>query len=119
MEKTLLVVDDDRDFCATLADMLTDLGYRVDASFNAQHAIELIKKCPYRVALLDYKLPCMTGVELFERLREVDPHLAAVLITAFAGTDAEEKAMACGMRCILHKPVDMTRLLPLIAEAVG
>lgn len=60
----ILLVDDDQDICASLSDIISDLGYRVDVAYDGPAALRLSERNPYRLALLDYKLPGMDGVEL-------------------------------------------------------
>lgn len=62
-EPRLLIVDDEADACRNLSDILSDLGYRVDAAYDG--ALELVNKHNYDVALLDLKMPGMNGVEVF------------------------------------------------------
>ena len=52
----ILVVDDDQDSCASLSDILLDLGYTVDTANDGLAALELSQRNLYRLALLDYKM---------------------------------------------------------------
>ena len=58
----ILVVDDDQDTCASLSDILLDLGYTVDTANDGLAALELSQRNLYRLALLDYKMPGMDGL---------------------------------------------------------
>ncbi len=115
----LLVVDDDKDTCSNLSDILTDCGYEVDVAYRGEDALNLVKQRLYRVALLDYKLPCMTGVELFRQIRQIHGGISGLLVTAYASSETAESALATGFRRVVNKPVDMPTLLPLIEEAVA
>ena len=46
-------------------DILTDCGYEVDVAYRGEDSLDLVKQRLYRLALVDYKLPCMNGVQLF------------------------------------------------------
>jgi CheY-like chemotaxis protein len=113
----LLVVDDDPDACASLADVLTDLGYAVDVAHDGAAALALVPQAPYRLALLDYRMPGMNGVEVYKRARALRPDLAGLLVTAYSTDDVRAEALRVGMRNVLLKPVAFEALLPLIAEA--
>lgn len=115
--KAVLIVDDDKDTCSNLSDILTDEGYFVDVAYRGQDGLDLIKAHPYRLALLDYKLPHMTGIELFCRMREVCGNLDGLLVTGYASIATTEAALAAGLRRVVSKPVDMPELMPLIEEA--
>jgi CheY-like chemotaxis protein len=115
----ILVVDDDRDACASLSDVLADFGYRVDVAHGGVAALELVPAGGYGLALLDYKMPDMNGVELYRRICQTSSGVVGILVTAYAGGDTEEDALAAGVRKVIPKPVDLGRLLPLVEEAVG
>jgi two-component system, NtrC family, response regulator HydG len=118
-DNRLLIVDDDEDTCSNLSDILTDLGYLVDVAYRALDGLDLLKQNPYRLALLDYKLPCMTGVELFQRMRQIDTNVAGLLVTAFASRETEREALSAGLRQVVSKPVEMSQFLPLIEQALA
>ena len=66
----ILLVDDDRDTCASLSDIISDLGYRVGVDYDGPAALDQSRRPPpYGLAVLDSKLPGMDGVELYGHLR--------------------------------------------------
>jgi CheY-like chemotaxis protein len=115
----LLVVDDEVDTCRNLSDILTDLGYQVDVAHDGPSALELVRRNAYDVALLDLRMPGMDGLELFHRIRQLRAGTVGIIVTAYAGTDTAERALAAGAWQVLAKPVDFSRLLALVEEAVG
>jgi CheY-like chemotaxis protein len=115
----ILLVDDDPDTCASLSDVISDLGYQVGVAYDGPTALELSRRRPYGLAVLDYKMPGMDGVELYGHLRRVLAETVAVLVTAFAAEATTQAAARAGFRRVLPKPVDFGRLLPLIEEVVG
>lgn len=115
----LLVVDDDEDTCSTLADILGELGYSTDVSARAWAAIDLLKQHKYDLVLLDFKLPCMTGVELFRKIQEIYGDVKGLLITAYASPETEEAAHNAGLQHVLRKPVDVPRLISMIEQATS
>jgi CheY-like chemotaxis protein len=115
----VLLVDDDHDTCATRSDILSDLGYRVGVAHDGPAALELSRRQPYGLALLDYMMPGMDGLALYGRLKQVRADTVGVLVTA-ADADATVQAAArAGIRRVLPKPVDFGRLIPLIEEVAG
>lgn len=116
-ENRLLLVDDDKDTCSNLSDILTEFGYGVDVAYRARDALELLNQHEYRLVVLDYKLPCMTGVELFERMREIRGNLEGMLVTGYATHETAERAISAGFRHVVHKPVDVPNFVPLVEEA--
>lgn len=118
--RSILVVDDDLDTCATLTDVLGDVGYEAAEAHDGHEALELAGRSPFRLALLDYRMPDMSGTELFEQLRgQWAGDIEGVLITAHANPDVAEEASHVGMRTLVPKPLDLSKLLPIVEAVVG
>jgi len=117
--KHILVVDDDKETCTNLSDILSDVGYGVAVAYDAETALKIVGQNGHRLGLLDYKLPVMTGLDLFRRIKQDKENLVCVLVTAFASADVEETAKAEGMRAVLPKPVDFAKLMSIVEEVVG
>jgi CheY-like chemotaxis protein len=115
----ILVVDDDQDTCASLSDIIADLGYRVDVAHDGLAALELSRRHLYGLALLDYRMPGMDGVELYGHLKQVRADTVGVLVTAFAGHATVQAAVHAGIRQVVPKPVDFGHLIALIEEVAG
>ena len=118
-DNRLLIVDDDKDTCSNLSDILTDCGYTVDVAYKGQDGLELLSQHEYGLALLDYKLPCMTGTELFGRMRQIRHGIVGLLVTAFASANTTEEARNAGLRQVVDKPVDVRELLSLIGRVLA
>lgn len=115
--KSVLVVDDDYDIRANIQDILTDLGYRVDAAHDGVSALKLVERSAYDVALLDYKMPGMDGATLYREIKRLRPEIVAILVTAHAGNNGVQEALNAGTWRVLRKPVDVSQLLPLVDAA--
>jgi DNA-binding NtrC family response regulator len=116
---SILVVDDEADNRLNLADILSDLGYRVDTAADGPSALELLRQQRYDVALLDLLMPGMDGAALYGELKKVRPETVALIVTAYPNHPRAEAALAAGAWKLLSKPVDFPRLLALVEEAVG
>lgn len=115
----ILCVDDDVDTCASMSDILTDFGYPVRTASNGASALALVRQDGFGLALLDFKMPDMNGLELFRRIRQMNPRVDGVLVTAFASGDVVEEARRDGVRRVLAKPVNFDDLLPLVEAVMG
>lgn len=115
--RKILVVDDDADTCCNLADLFRDSGYGTDTAEAGDHAIEQAGRHQYGVALLDLRMPGMDGVTLCRRLKQMQPAMVAMIVTAYA-EGLEEEAHAAGAQRVLAKPVDFPRLLNLVEKAL-
>lgn len=115
----ILIVDDDQDTCASMSDIFVDLGYTVDGANDGPGALELSGRQQYRVALLDFNMPGMDGLQLCRHLKKAQPAIVVALITAFASIAKSTAAAEAGVRCSLLKPVNFSVLMPLVEAAVG
>jgi CheY-like chemotaxis protein len=112
-------VDGDPDTCASLSDILTDLGYRVDGDYDGPSAWQLIEPNGCGLALLDYRMPGMDGLDLYRRIRQLRSGLVGMFVTAFTASGISETALAAGVRRVLSKPINFGERIPLIEEIVG
>jgi two-component system, NtrC family, response regulator HydG len=117
--RSILIVDDEPDACANLRDILTDLGYRVDTAGNGPQAIDLVGRTAYDIALLDLKMPGMDGLALYQRIKQLQPETAAIVVSAFAGSELADRAMQEGAAHLVAKPVDMPQLLQAIEGSLA
>ncbi len=113
----ILVVDDDFDTRANLADILSVYGYEVQTAADATSALQLLDDRDFDVVLLDLKMPGIDGLQLYSELKRRSPATVAILITGFADIETRRRAGQLGVWKILSKPVDVPALLPLISEA--
>lgn len=119
VDTDVLLVDDDKDTCASMSNILLDIGYTVDMAYDGPGALELSGRHQYRVALLDYKMPGMDGLELCRRLKNCQPSVVVALITAYFHITPTGAAAEAGVRCTLLKPVDFSLLMPFVEKVVN
>ena len=93
-----------------MADIFSDLGYEVDVAHEGTAALELVRRRPYDVALLDLKMPGMDGLTLYREIKKLQSGMVAFLVTAYAGGSVADQAIAAGAWRVLPKPVDLPRL---------
>jgi CheY-like chemotaxis protein len=100
LDTNILLVDDDQDTCASMSDIFLDLGYTVDMAPDGPDALEQPGRHQYRLALLDFKMPGMDGLELCRRLKKLQPSIVVLLITAFSSiaTQGRQSRLEFGFR---------------------
>jgi YesN/AraC family two-component response regulator len=91
-------------------------GHQVDYACSGRTALELFEKQPYDVALIDYSMPGMNGVELFRRMKEISPDVGGIFLTGYTTIDVVFPAIEAGVERVLSKPVDFEQLFPLLDE---
>ena len=116
----LLIVDDNADAAQMLAMFLEALGHQVLVEHGSRRALERARIEPPDVCLLDIGLPDLDGNELARRLRAQSETARAVLIavTGYGQEQEREKVLAAGFDHHLVKPVDMAKLIALLAEII-
>jgi DNA-binding NtrC family response regulator len=114
----VLVVDDDEGIRRMLQLVLQRGGYKVVAAGDAEEGICLARTCGPRLAILDYRLPDMTGIELLRRLKTTDARLPVILLTGFADLANAVVAIKEGAFDYLAKPFDNQGLLAKVREAL-
>jgi DNA-binding response OmpR family regulator len=119
VDADILLVDDDTDTCASMSDIFLDVGYTVDLAYDGPRALELSGQHHYRLALLDYNMPGMDGLELCRRLKTSQPSVVVALVTAFSSIAATGVTAEAGVRCSFLKPVNFSVLMPFVAEVVN
>ena len=119
MNGRILVVDDDRGTCHFISKVLSSRGWQVDTAADGEEAIKLASQHLYNLALLDYVMPGLNGVELFRRVSELQPDIVGAFITAHAQIDTVYPAVAAGIEAVLAKPVSADELVALVDELVG
>jgi CheY-like chemotaxis protein len=115
--RSYLVVDDNADFAENLAEILRDRGDEVVVAQNGRDAVKEVEARRFDAVLTDMRMPLMGGAELVHEIRRFDPGAPAMVITAHVGDDAIEAARREGLLAILPKPVEVPRLLALLAGA--
>lgn len=112
-----LLLDDNEAFAENLAEILRDGGDEATVVTEGARALELARSQRFDVLLTDMKMPGMSGAATVHRIRQVDPGLAAVVITAYPGEDDLETARREGLLAVLPKPVPIPTLVSLLSEA--
>jgi len=116
---SVLVVDDNEEFCQSIANILKLKGYEVVTAYDGFKALELVKKGGFDLALIDVRMPAMDGVETFKRFKEVAPDTPVIMVTAYAAEDLIREALREGVYGFLEKPLDFDEFFRLVAQATG
>jgi DNA-binding response OmpR family regulator len=115
----ILIVDDNRDACAMLSKLLSALGYQTDVAHDGREALALVANENYGIAIIDYLMPGLNGVELFRQMRAIRSDLAGVFLTGHTTIDVVFPAIEAGILRVLPKPADFEELIPIIEEHLG
>jgi signal transduction histidine kinase len=117
-EASLLVVDDEVATLKTLSAGLEDIGYRVTTAINGQGALEQIRKKPFNILITDIQLPDISGLEILEMAKELNPETAVIMITGHASIETAVEAINDGAYAYVLKPATMSELETIINNAL-
>ena len=114
----ILVVDDEEAVRDSLSGWFAEDGYQVESAGDAKEALKKLQNHQFDLAFLDIKLPGMDGMELHQRIKETDPNLTVVMITAYASVETAVQALKAGAFDYITKPFDPDKLSRLVHNAV-
>jgi CheY-like chemotaxis protein len=115
----VLVVDDDRDACETIALVLQQAGYAVHAVRDGAEALKVVAAHHPDLVLTDLQMPGMNGLDLIRRIRDIDEGVPVVLTTGVETRDLCTGAAAYGAEACLPKPINLDDLLWTIDRALA
>lgn len=116
----VLLVEDDKYMNLTLSGFLTEEGYDIVSAGSAPEAIDKIEenKKLYNLVILDYNLgnlSGMTGLDILKKLKEVNPDVRSILITAYSDKKIKELASNAGVDVFINKPFLLDDILDAVA----
>jgi two-component system, OmpR family, alkaline phosphatase synthesis response regulator PhoP len=113
----ILLVDDDPDVVEVLRRGLKVKGLQVDAYTFPQEALQSFKRGSYDLAILDIRMPAMTGFQLYREMKKVDAAIAICFLSAFEIQPEEFKSVFPSMdsvKIVIKKPISINGLLKQI-----
>jgi two-component system nitrogen regulation response regulator GlnG len=116
--QTLLIVDDEKNVLYSLEKGLKAAGYLILTADTARQGIELVRTSKPDAVLLDVRMPDMSGLDAFDRMRDHDPRLPVIIMTAHGTTETAIEAMKRGAYEYLLKPVKLNELRQILARAI-
>lgn len=117
MEK-ILVIDDDQSIRKTLTSYLKKHGYEVLSAENGTTGIEIVKSELPDLVITDIRMPGADGFEVLKNVKEIDPHIHVIIITAFDDMHSTVKAMQQGAYDYIEKPLEIENLKITIQRAL-
>src|SRR5262245_38784174 len=106
----VLVVEDDGDIRRILALFLAEKGFQTKIAENAPDALALLAEEPMDLILSDVRMPGMTGLDLLRAVKERDPEIQLVLMSAYSNVKDAVEAIQLGAADYVEKPIDFRRL---------
>ncbi len=115
--ESILVIDDDKTQRDVTLKLLKNLGYESDAVESGEEAIELLKKSPYDLLLLDMVMPPgIDGAETYKRALAMNPSQKAVIVSGYSETERVEEALKLGAGAYIRKPLTLKAIAAAIRK---
>lgn len=108
---TILIVEDEETQRSLLAGLLRNEGYTVEEAGTGALAADIFKAKPIDIVLLDFKLPDTDGLTVLKNLKDINPEVEVIMITAFGSIENAVSALKIGATEYLTKPIDLDDLL--------
>jgi len=115
----VLVVDDDQDSCDYIEKVLRKDGYKVSSLTDGRKVTEEMRKNDVHLAIIDLKMPEISGLDVLKLIREQDSDCAAIMMTGYATLDSAVSALRGGVVDYLKKPVKEDEILSSVRRALA
>ncbi len=117
MEIKILVVDDEEEILNLLRKYLEKAGFNnVVTMSDPEKALELMQKELYKIALLDIKMPKMDGIELLEKVKDINPLCNIIMVTAYSDLNNVVDCIARGAVDFISKPFKMAEITDVVKQ---
>ncbi len=117
-EISILIVDDDKGTCETLKDILQEKGYKVETAKNGEEGMKKAGEKFFDVALIDIKLPDISGIQLLRKLKNISLRTIGIMITGHASLQTSLEALKEGAYAYIMKPLDMDEVISKVDDAI-
>jgi DNA-binding NtrC family response regulator len=118
MTGRILVVDDEKALVLALKGLLTKEGYQVETAASGEEALERIGTGNFHVVLTDLSMDGVSGMQVLERARAIDPDLAVIMMTAYGSEKIAVQAMKLGAADYVPKPFDNDELRVVVRRVM-
>ncbi len=114
---SILVVDDEPNYLVVLSELLKDEGFEVFTAADGQAGLKIVEAVDLDIVITDMQMPGMNGLQLLDKIKEMNQDLPVVVITAFAEVDKAVQAMQAGAFNYLAKPFSNDELIITLKKA--
>lgn len=118
IRRKILVIDDELELLSLMKEVLEARGYQALCAINGADGIRLNEQEQPDLIVLDLRMPVMDGIETLRRIREHDPDVRVVILTAYGSPDTIREAADLNVSEYLSKPFDNKELIHIIGAAL-
>lgn len=110
----VLIVDDERNICDLLTEILNGEGYDTFYVNNGADALKRVENNEFDLVLLDVRLPDIDGITTLKRMRKIKPELMCIMMSAFGTVSTAVEALKNGAEDFIEKPLESTRVITTV-----
>lgn len=114
--KNILIIDDEKDLCQLLGDVLSSHGYNVECANTNREAISSLNRHSPDLVFLDLKLPDGDGLKLLYSIKKINPSTTVNIISAYGTEEVRDEARRLGAYVFIDKPFSEEAILSVIRE---
>ena len=112
----ILVVDDEPTICSLMNVYLSQQGYKVSMANSGEDALSLFEEAAPQIVLLDISMPGMRGIDVLQRIKEIDVNCGVIMLSAYGDDETIREAIDMGAYCYIQKPMELTELRERLDE---
>jgi len=117
-QATILVIDDEKAMRDSCSQVLTKDGYRTETAENGEGGLEKVSRTKPDLVLVDLKMPGMSGMELLEKIAEIDSNIVSIVITGYATIESAVEAMKRNAYDFIPKPFTPDQLRIIVGRGL-
>lgn len=118
MKGKILIVDDDTAHLLMLRTLLKSFGHEVESATDGEDAITMVKEKPFDLILMDVRMAHIGGIEALRQIKECNPAIPVIIMTAYSSVDTAVEAMKLGAYDYLTKPLNFEELKIILDRAM-
>ncbi len=117
--ENILIVDDEKNYPMIIGEILQEEGYTSMTASSGMEALDILKNQSIDLILTDVKMPGMSGIQLLEKIKEINPDIPVIIMTAYGSVEKAVDAMHKGAYTFILKPFENQALVAHIAKAIS
>lgn len=111
----ILIIDDEPSACKLISKMVKAKGFHASTALGGQQGLDILRRQPFDLILLDLMMPEMNGPETLKEIRKVDENVPVIIITGYPDSNLMAEAMAVSPILVIPKPLDKNQLFGAIS----
>ncbi len=119
MAEKLLIVDDEKNVRESMVSLLRTKGYDTEGAESGAAALQKIRSQSFDLLVLDFRMPGMDGLETFRRAKEINPEIAAIILTGYGTSEREIEGLRLGVKKFVRKPITIDQLANVINDVLA